>query len=322
MNTNQDLQTLALDYHRHLPERIRAYLSARGIPDALIHRHLVGWNGQRITIPIPNRDCEIAFFKLARDPEDSFSPKMLATPGSSVELYGWETVFERPDKIVICEGEFDRLVLEAKGFAAVTSTGGAGSFRKEWAEALVSIPEVYVCFDRDEAGRAGVLRLARFIPQAKIVELPQDVGEAGDVTDFFVRLGRMPEDFSKLLDAAQSPAPSVPIESVLLPRVSESSPELSARIERVKDGIPIDNIAVQYTALRPSGKNLIGLCPFHPDREPSLVVFPDTRTFHCFGCRAGGDVISFLRLAMHLSFFEALEALEEALPFHDSKPAV
>jgi len=320
MVTEPNLHEFALRYHRQLPDRIRAYLNARGIPDDLIHRHLLGWNDHRITIPIPSRDREIAFFKLARDPEaDSAEPKMLATRGSSLELYGWETVLAKPKKLIICEGEFDRLVLEARGFSAVTSTGGAGSFRAEWAEDFLRIPDVYVCLDRDEAGRRGAERVASSIPHSRIVDLPKEVGDGGDVTDFFVRMGRSREDFVRLLEAARSVPPVPPKRQPV--SVSSTSPDLAARIRRIKEGIPIDNLIVQYAALRPSGKNLIGLCPFHPDRSPSLVVFLETRTFHCFSCRAGGDVISFLRLAMHLSFSEALVALERALPSHDTKSA-
>jgi DNA primase len=318
MDTNTNLHELAASYNSQLAGRIRAYLNFRGIPDAVIADHLLGWSGNRITIPIPNRGGDIAFFKLARDPEDSSGgPKMYATPGSSIELYGWETVLSNPEKIIVCEGEFDSLVLEAQGFSAVTSTGGAGSFRAEWAEHFLPIPEVYVCFDRDEAGRKGAERVAQLIAHAKIVDLPDEVGEGGDVSDFFGRLGRTTEDFLRLLESAR-PAPAAPPKRQALP-VSVTSPDLAARIERIKEAIPIENLAVQYVELRPSGKNLIGLCPFHPDRSPSFVVFPETRSFHCFGCRAGGDVISFLRLAMHLSFFEALDSLERTLPTHDTK---
>jgi len=319
MTNNTDLREYALHYHRLMTDRIRHFLNARGIPDELIHRHLLGWSGGRITIPIPNRNGEIAFFKLAKDPEDaSGGPKMYATPGSSIELYGWERVLAKPQKVIICEGEFDRLVLEAQGFHAVTCTGGAGSFRREWAEALSEVPEVFVCYDRDEAGESGALKVARLIPHARIVQLPGEVGEGGDVTDFFVRLGRSPEDFRRLFEAARV-VPPVALEGQRPSRISDTSPELSARIERVKQAIPIDDLAMQYVELSPSGQNLIGRCPFHRDREPSFVVFVETRTFHCFGCRAGGDVISFLRLAMHLSFFEALDSLERALPTHDTK---
>lgn len=321
MNQNTDLREFALHYHRLLPERIRLYLNGRGIPNELIHRHLLGWDGSRISIPIPNREREIAFFKLAKDPADTTSsPKMLATPGSSIELYGWEVIDRKTQRLVIAEGEFDRLVLEAQGFDAVTSTGGAGSFRKEWAEAFAHIPQVYVCCDRDEAGIAGALRVARLIPQARIVELPYEVGDGGDVTDFFVRLGYGGAAFERLLQKAL-PAPPLPPPQPRIFSFAETAPELASRIERIKQSILIEDFIAQYVELRRSGRCFVGRCPFHEDRDPSLVVFPETRSFHCFGCRAGSDVISFLRLKMNLSFTEALDALEQSLPFHDRNSA-
>jgi DNA primase len=187
MTTSGTLADLAAEYHKALPGRIRQYLYRRGIPDLLIDFHLLGWNGSRITVPIFNREGELAFFKLARDPEDRLpGPKMMTTPGAHAELYGWGEVLKKPTQIVICEGEFDRLVLEAKGFTAVTSTGGAGVFRAEWAKDFQSIPEVYICFDNDDAGKDGADRVARLIPHAKLVELPRQVGDGGDVTDFFI----------------------------------------------------------------------------------------------------------------------------------------
>jgi Toprim-like len=167
----------------------------------MIDLRLLGWNGSRITIPIFGQSGSFAFFKLAKDPEDkSDSPKMLATPGAHAELYGWERVFSNPEQIIICEGEFDRLVLESRGFAAVTSTGGALTFRSEWAEAFEEIPNVYVCFDNDAAGREGVKRVARLISHVKSIQLSEEVGDGGDVTDYFVRLGRSGDEFAKLLE--------------------------------------------------------------------------------------------------------------------------
>src|SRR5437879_5979357 len=191
--------------HRNLPPRIRQYLrDKRGISDAITDLRLLGWNGSRITIPIFNRQGELAFFKLAKDPEDKTdSAQMLATAGAHAELYDWQTVLAKPEQIIICEGEFDRLVLESRGFAAVTSTGGAATFRPEWAEAFHEIPTIYMCFDNDGAGQAGAERVAQLIPHARIVRLPEDVGEGGDVTDFFVRLGRSPKEFVRLLEEAQ-----------------------------------------------------------------------------------------------------------------------
>ena len=49
--------------------------------------------------------------------------------------------------------------------------------------------------------------------------------------------------------------------------------------------------------------------PFHKDEHPSFAVYPETRSFYCFGCNAGGDVIDFVRRADNLSFRDALERL-------------
>src|SRR5437870_11385859 len=176
----------AQEYHQNPPARVRQYLTQdRGISDDVIDRHLLGWNGARITIPVFDRSGGFAFFKLAKDPEDKTdSPKMLATPGAKAELYGWERALAKPDQLIICEGELDRLVLESHDFAAVTSTGGAGTFRPTWAEAFREIPQVYICFDNDGPGLAGAERVARLIPHARIVRLPEERGGGGAGTDF------------------------------------------------------------------------------------------------------------------------------------------
>jgi DNA primase len=306
-----DLRDYALVYHQRLPKRLWKYLNARGIPDTLIHKHLLGWNGRRITIPIPNREGKIAFFKLARDPDDnSDSPKMLATPGARAELYGWEPVLAKPEQIIICEGEFDRLVLEGQGFAAVTSTGGAGVFHPEWAEELKPIPEVYLCFDRDAAGKQGALRVGRMVPHAKLVGLPEEVGESGDVTDFFVRLGHSREDFLRLLEAAQPLSEEMRTEVRLTPKPApDARPD--GELGRLKSQIAIVDLIARYVPLRPRGQSFVARCPFHDDHDPSFVVFPATQTFYCFGCRASGDVAGFLMRKEHLTFPEALRVLRD-----------
>src|SRR5215813_9531861 len=158
--TNQNLTDVARRFHRELPERVRTYLNGRGIPDESIDLNLIGWNGWRITIPIFDSDGKITFFKQAKDPENKAeSPKMIAWPKGHLELYGWENLKGDPSEIIICEGEFDRLVLEATGFKAVTSTGGARAFKKEWASEFESIPQAYICYDNDKAGKAGALRV-------------------------------------------------------------------------------------------------------------------------------------------------------------------
>jgi DNA primase len=316
--TKQDrnLTDLARKFHNDLPDRIREYLNDRGIPDEMIDLNLIGWNGWRLTIPIFNREGALVFFKQARDPEDkNESPKMIAWPKSHLELYGWENLSEA-SQIFICEGEFDRLVLEANGFKAVTSTGGARSFKKEWATEFESIPEVYICFDNDEAGRKGALRVGRMIQHAKIVELPAEVGENGDVTDFFVRLTKTGDDLLKLMVEAK-PAPPAPEVPRFVPKTRNG--DSRERVERVKTLNPIVQIIGQYVQLRPSGSNLVGLCPFHEDRIPSFTVYPATGTFHCYGCGKHGDVISFIGWIEHLNFGQVLDALDRFNYQHESE---
>ena len=244
MTQGTNLNELAVHYHEVLPDRIRTYLNSRGIPDALIDLHLLGWNGRRITIPIFNYAGEFAFFKFAKDPEDqSSSPKMMTTRGASAELYGWDEVKRRPQYLIICEGEFDRLVLEAQGFIAVTATGGAGVFREEWARELSKIPHVYICYDHDEAGRRGARKVGQLLPHAKLIALPADVGDGGDVTDFFVRLGRTREDFLTLMDQAEPvPPPPEPVIQVDQPRTTATRSLLRQRIERIKQAVSIVEI--------------------------------------------------------------------------------
>jgi DNA primase len=311
MTLATNLHNEALACHQRLPRRLWKYLNGRGIPDDVIHKYLLGWNGQRITIPIPDRTDKFAFFKLAKDPDDhSGSPKMLSTRGARAELYGWERVLAKPDQIVICEGEFDRLVLEGQGFAAVTSTGGAMTFRREWAEAFRSIPKVYLCFDNDAAGRTGTERVARLIPRARLVRLPEEVGEGGDVTDFFVRLGKSREQFLGLLEAAE-PVPQRDLASPPDRATYRIITTPDEEADRLKSLVAIENIVGRYARLHRSGKNLVARCPFHNDRRPSFVIYPATQSFYCFGCRAAGDVLTFLMKVEQLNFPEALGVLRE-----------
>ncbi len=262
----------------------------------------------------------LRFLPARKDPDDqSDGPKMLSSRGSHVDLYGWELLRLRPKRVIICEGEFDRLVLEAHEFQAVTSTGGAGTFRHEWAEAIEPIPEVYICFDRDPAGRKGELRVARMIPHAKLVELPPEVGEGGDVTDFFVRLEKNRGEFERLLSEAE-PAPQEASPQKTVAAGHSTDTALRERIECAKSSVPIEAIIGAYVELRQSGATLVGLCPFHEDHRPSFTVYPETATFHCYGCDAHGDTLTFLQKVEHLSFRQALDVLERLRSHDETRP--
>ncbi|OGQ99296.1 MAG: DNA primase [Deltaproteobacteria bacterium RIFOXYD12_FULL_57_12] len=80
-------------------------------------------------------------------------------------------------------------------------------------------------------------------------------------------------------------------------------------LQRVKDAAQIVDIVGEVVALKRTGINLKGLCPFHAEKTPSFTVNPDRQTFHCFGCGEGGDVFSFLMKYHRMTFPEALREL-------------
>ena len=73
----------------------------------------------------------------------------------------------------------------------------------------------------------------------------------------------------------------------------------------------IEQVIGSYVTLKRAGSNLNGLCPFHSERTPSFTVFPATKSFYCFGCGAGGDVITFIMRSENLDYIGALEFLAQ-----------
>src|SRR5271165_6747913 len=82
-------------------------------------------------------------------------------------------------------------------------------------------------------------------------------------------------------------------------------------IEEIKERIDLVSEIGAVVALRRSGKAYKGLCPFHNERTPSFYVFPETRTWRCFGCNEGGDIFAFYSRYRNLDFRDALALLAE-----------
>ena len=80
-------------------------------------------------------------------------------------------------------------------------------------------------------------------------------------------------------------------------------------IEEIKYRNSIEDVISSYVTLNKSGSNLKGLCPFHSEKTPSFTVFTVGQHFYCFGCGAGGDVITFIMKAENLDYPAALEFL-------------
>jgi len=80
-------------------------------------------------------------------------------------------------------------------------------------------------------------------------------------------------------------------------------------LNRLKYACDIEDVVSSYVTLKRAGRHKSGLCPFHLEKTPSFVVYPDTQSFFCFGCGVGGDVISFVMKHENLDYMEALRFL-------------
>lgn len=80
-------------------------------------------------------------------------------------------------------------------------------------------------------------------------------------------------------------------------------------IESIKERLDIVDVISTVVSLKKAGRNYKGLCPFHSEKTPSFMVFPDKGNYHCFGCGANGDIFTFVMGTQHLDFAEALKQL-------------
>lgn len=81
-------------------------------------------------------------------------------------------------------------------------------------------------------------------------------------------------------------------------------------IETIKERVDIVELISSKVQLRKAGRSLVGFCPFHSNtRTPAFTVYPDSQSFHCFGCKASGTIFDFVMRSEGLEFREALEIL-------------
>ena len=89
-----------------------------------------------------------------------------------------------------------------------------------------------------------------------------------------------------------------------------------ADLARLKDTVSLVSLVQAHgVELRKTGKDLVGSCPFHDDKTPSLVVTPAKNLWHCLGaCQAGGGVVDWVMRAQGVSFRHAVELLRDGMP--------
>ena len=182
---------------------LREYLEGKDFtPDEMIQSGLVKQNGQdflyaHITIPyyLDNNVVQVRGKEIGG--------KYLTPPGQ--KSYPFNIDFaDGAEEIVICEGEFDALVVQQLGFDAIGLPGAMG-WQDAWTEMVADVKRKYICFDLDETGRKAAEKLSDKLPNAKVVTLPTPAEHEGkeefglDISDWINDYGHTSDDFNLLL---------------------------------------------------------------------------------------------------------------------------
>lgn len=222
---NMKLMTLAEQAHKKLMENSELrnrIMKERGLSLMDLNLRLIGcdelYGKKWITIPIIEAgDCQI--IKLRRMSDETDGPKYMSYPeGCGSTVFG-TTELKKSDSssVLICGGEFDKIVGDKMkfGMPVITSTAGEGTFKNEWIDSLLDgRRKFYLCFDNDEKGRNATKeiggRIAERLEGASVysITIPNELGDKADLTDAF-KAGYTAE---QLLDSATLIAGDSPVE--------------------------------------------------------------------------------------------------------------
>lgn len=184
----------------------------RGLTDETLKRFQLGWDGDRITIPIYDEYNVLVNFRRYKwnSMDDQWKVlnyvDELNNSYGEVRIFGIDSVLNTEvDYVVWCEGEMDRICAEQHGFCAACATSGAGTWKAEWTKLFRGKRKVYIAQDNDEAGRNATRKLCEKlfrVVDVYIINWPEDFPAKGDITDFFTKCGQTAQDFQTLLDNA------------------------------------------------------------------------------------------------------------------------
>jgi len=161
----------------------RKWLGDRGLKDATVRDYRLGYDAQRnaVVIPYLNALGEVRSYRWRMLNGDI---KYMQPKGETVHLFHVKAT--KKNKVWLCEGEFDAMVLDQAGYPSI-GVPGAMSFKDEWAYLFAYCEQVTVVFDGDERGREGAGRLSRvlspLVTRLRLAKLPEGM----DVTDLYLR---------------------------------------------------------------------------------------------------------------------------------------
>ena len=207
---------LIQEYHQKLMSLtgpIRDMLKERrGLTDETLKRFQLGWDGERITIPIYDEYNTLVNFRRYKWNSTDDQWKVLNyvdeynNSYGEVRIFGIDQVVDSDvEYIVWAEGEMDRICAEQHGFPTACATSGAGTWKPEWTKLFRNKKRVYIAQDNDEAGRIATQKLCEKlyrVVDVYVINWPENFPAKGDITDFFTKCGQTSQDFQTLLDNA------------------------------------------------------------------------------------------------------------------------
>lgn len=184
----------------------------RGLTDDTLRTFQLGWDGERITIPIYDEFNSLVNFRRYKWNSTDDQWKVLNyvdeynNSYGEVRIFGIDRVVDPSVAYIVwAEGEMDRLCAEQHGFPTACATSGAGTWKPEWTKLFRNKKRVYLAQDNDEAGRIATQKLCEKlyrVVDVYIINWPENFPAKGDITDFFTKCGQTTNDFQVLLNNA------------------------------------------------------------------------------------------------------------------------
>lgn len=196
--------SLAVDRLLENKDMMHYLTKVRGLTPDTIKQHQLGYNGAGIIYPV--------FFNGVMVDKRTYlpdgQPKIKSQKGASVFLFPFDEWQKSEGTTFICAGENDTLLLRQYGYNAVTSTLGEGSF-PDILLGMFKGKEVYLCYDCDDAGKQGALKVAFKLYEAGATVRIIDLGLEGtkqskDITDFFLKENKTLFEFKAVVELSTS----------------------------------------------------------------------------------------------------------------------
>ncbi|MBF0607429.1 MAG: hypothetical protein HQL61_07780 [Magnetococcales bacterium] len=266
-------------------DTIKRYLTdTRGLSNETIKQYQIGYDPkrQRISIPVSDHNGKVVNIRLYNADKD---PKIVNYTegawkyGSPARLYGLPEMLTSQSKhVIICEGEWDRLLLVQHGFTAVTGTAGAGTFPPEWATRFKN-KDVVIIYDCDASGQIAVNNIVikaltnANVASIKNIVLPlKGTKDDKDITDWFVSRKRTAADLRKLIDETPVYVKEAPVTE------NEPAMEIDSFTEITKKEYVDKKISCKVTIYGETNEG------FHAAEEFKVMHCPKTLKGECFEC--------------------------------------